>query len=251
MTGVRNSLQNQGISQEAEDIIYSSWRKSTEKSYTSVWKKWSSWCEERGADSFSATIAEIADFLTHQFNSGKQYFTINSYHFATSNTHLEIDGYPVGRHPIICRLMQGVFNERPSVPKYSKLWNIDEVLSYLESMADYADLSFKQLTLKTAMLMTLANVDRTSDLHLLDVRYMQSQPDKVKFTVAGLLKTRRSGPPQEVKYSSFMDNPKICPMSALLAYIDQTKGKLTKKEYKLFLALKKPHMLVSTSTISR
>ena len=174
VASVWNSLQKQGISQEAADIICSSWRKSTEKSYTSAWNKWSSWCEGRGKNSFSASIAENADFLTHQFNSGKQHSTINSYRSAISNTHPQIDGHPVGKHPIICRLMQGMFNERPLEPKYSEIWGIDQVLSYLELMADPADLSFKELTLKTVMLIALANADRASDLHILDIRYMQS-----------------------------------------------------------------------------
>ena len=114
-------------------------------------------------------------------------------------------------------------------------------------MADPEDLSFKQLTLKMVILMVLANADRAPDLHLLDIRYMLSQPDKVKFTLAGLSKTRRSGP----EYSSFVDNPKLCPVKALINYVDETKDKRAEKEYKLILALKKPHMLVSTSTISR
>ena len=100
--GVRNSLQKQEISGDAADIICSSWRKSTEKSYSSAWNKWSSWCEERNTDPFSATVAEIANFLTHQFRDGKQYSTINSYRSAISNTHPHIEGYPTGKHPIIC-----------------------------------------------------------------------------------------------------------------------------------------------------
>ena len=62
-------------------------------------------------------------------------------------------------------------------------------------MADHEDLSFKQLTLKMVMLMALASADRASDHHLLDIRHVQSQPDDDKFTVAGLLKSRRSGSP--------------------------------------------------------
>ena len=251
VAGVRNSLQEQGISQEAADIICSSWRKSTEKSYTSAWNKWSSWCQERSINPFSATIAQVADFLTCQFNSGKQYSTINSYRSAISNTHPQIEGQPVGKHLIICRLMQGMFNERPSEPRYSEIWDIDQVLSHLETMEDLDCLSFKELTLKTAMLMALANADRASDLHLLDIRYMQQQGDTVKFVVAGLSKTRRSGPPRQVEYASFVDKPKLCPVKALHAYIDQTKDKRAEKEYKLFLALKKPHLSVSTGTISR
>ena len=91
--------------------------------------------------------------------------------------------------------MQGMFNERPSEPRYSEIWDIDQVLSYLETMEDLDCLSFKELTLKTVMLMALASADRASDLQLLDIRYMQQQGDTVKFVVAGLSKTRRSGPP--------------------------------------------------------
>ena len=145
------------------------------------------WCEERNTDPFSATIAEIADFLTHQFRDGKQYSTINSYRSAISNTHPHIEGYPTGKHPIICRLMQGVFNERPSEPKYSEIWDIDEVLLHLESMTDLGDFPFKELTLKPVMLMALSNADRASDLHLLDLIYMQIQPDKIKFLCTGII----------------------------------------------------------------
>lgn len=91
--------------------------------------------------------------------------------------------------------MQGMFNERPSEPRYSEIWDIDQVLSYLETMEDLDCLSFKELTLKTVMLMALASAHRALDLHLLDIRYMQQQGDTVKFVVAGLSKTRRSGPP--------------------------------------------------------
>ena len=66
--------------------------------------------------------------------------------------------------------MQGMFNERPKEPKYSEIWDIDQVLSYLESVADPEDIPFKELTLKTVMLMALSNVDRASDLHLLDIQ---------------------------------------------------------------------------------
>ena len=83
------------------------------------------------------------------------------------------------------------------------------------------------------MLMALANANRASDLHILDIRYMQSQSDRVKFTVAALSKTRRSGPPREVEYSQFEDNPKLCPVKFLLTYVDKTKDKHAEKECKL------------------
>ena len=184
MVDVWSSLQEQGISEAAANIIYSSWRKITEKSYSSAWNRWSSWCDERVTDPFSATIAEIAEFLTSEFRAGKQYSTTNSYLSAISNIHPQVDGNAVGKHPIICRLMQGMFNERPTEPRFTEIWDIDQVLSYLEQMEDPENLTFKQLALKTIMLMALANAD---------IRYMKLQPDKVQISVAGLSKTRRSG----------------------------------------------------------
>ena len=80
--------------------------------------------------------------------------------------------------------MQGMFNERPTEPRFTEIWDIDQVLSYLEQMEDPENLTFKQLALKTIMLMALANAD---------IRYMKLQPDKVQISVAGLSKTRRSG----------------------------------------------------------
>ena len=49
-----------------------------------------------------------------------------------------------------------MFNERPSEPKYSEIWDIDQVLSHLESMEQPERLNLKQ---KTIMLMALANAD--------------------------------------------------------------------------------------------
>ena len=115
-------------------------------------------------------------------------------------------------------------------------------------MEDPENLNFKQLTLKTIMLMALANADRASDLHLLDVRYMKLQPDEVQFSIPGLSKTRRSGPPKEI---AFAKNPKLCPVKLLHAYIEVSKDKRSDKEERLFLALKRPHLSVSTITISR
>ena len=80
---------------------------------------------------------------------------------------------------------------------------------------------------------------------------MKSQSDKLKFTIARLSKKRRCGPPRGVEYSRFADSLKLCPVTSLLSYVDRTKEKYTNKEFKLFLALKKPHMSVSTGTISR
>jgi hypothetical protein len=38
---------------------------------------------------------------------------------------------PVGSNAIIIRFMKGVYNVRPSEPKYCKTWDVSNVLCYL------------------------------------------------------------------------------------------------------------------------
>ena len=50
----------------------------------------------------------VCDFLTEQFKDfHKSYSTINSYRSALSSMLLPVDGYSVGEHPIIARLLKG------------------------------------------------------------------------------------------------------------------------------------------------
>ncbi len=123
----------------------------------------------------------VAEFLTSEFKKGKQYSSLNSYRSAISSTHPQIDGFDVEEHPVISRLLQGMFNSRPPQPKYSDIWNVDQVLTFLETWEGTDDP--KQITLKTVMLLALANADRASDLHLLDIKHMKIDSNGARFRV--------------------------------------------------------------------
>ena len=117
MASVRAGLENQGILNESANLICSSWRKSTSKSYELAWKHWSSWCSQQEADPLSTSIANIIQFLTEVFQEGKEYSTLNSYRSAISSSHTPIDDHAVGQHPTICHLLQGMFNTCSSKPQ--------------------------------------------------------------------------------------------------------------------------------------
>ena len=86
-------------------------------------------------------------------------------------THKEIDGTPVGQHPLVSRFLKGVFNSHPPAPKYTTTWDVDIVLSHSKDMKNNKQLSFQLLMHKLAMLMALTNADRCSDLAALDLAY--------------------------------------------------------------------------------
>ena len=67
---------------------------------------------------------DVVNFLAYLFNKGYQYQSLNSYRSAISAVHEEVDGYIVGQHPLVTRMLKGAFNERPPLPRYSTFWDV-------------------------------------------------------------------------------------------------------------------------------
>ena len=72
-----------------------------------------SWCITRSICPFSPNIPSVLDFITEKFQAGLKYRSLNCYRLALSSALLPIDGFQVGQHPLVIRLMKGVFNSRP------------------------------------------------------------------------------------------------------------------------------------------
>lgn len=196
-----------------------------------------------------------SEFLKDEFLLGKEYRTLNGYRSAISGTHLPIEGYQVGKHPLIARLFKGIFHLRPSQPRYTGRWKVETVLNYITSLGLTSTLSLRCLTHKLAMLMALANADRASDLHALDTRYVTFDPRGALFRLADLTKTTRPGKQRVTSfYSYFDDNPTLCPVRTLKHYLQVTTPFREKSESNrngLFLSVVKPHLPVTSATIAR
>ncbi len=149
---LRDRFRSQKFSEEASELLLASWRQKSAKTYDSLFKKWLGWCSERGVDPISGDIAEVVNFLAHLFQQGYQYRSLNS---AISSVHEKIDGYEVGQHPLVTRLIKGAFRERPPQPRYSETWDVSKVTSHLDSLGNTDQLSLQDLTFKTVIFMAL------------------------------------------------------------------------------------------------
>ncbi len=98
------------LSKEASSLIFGSWREKTNKSYNSHFGRWHSWCSRRGTNPFSGPVTDVANFLAELFTEGYKYNSLNAYRSAISSVHEKVEGYEVGQHPLITRLIKGVFN---------------------------------------------------------------------------------------------------------------------------------------------
>ena len=97
---------------------------------------------------------------------------------------VEIPGVPqLGEHWLVSQFMKGIFHLRPPKPRYTRTWDVNKVLSYLKSLGPNDSLTLKQLTLKTAALLTILAGQRIHTLHMLSVIHMDQSPDKVIFHI--------------------------------------------------------------------
>ena len=64
-------------------------------------------------------IPDALDFLAEKFQAGLKYHSLNCYRSALSSALIPIDGFHMGQHPLVVRLMKGVFNSRPPEPRYT------------------------------------------------------------------------------------------------------------------------------------
>ena len=131
---LREKFSDSSFSEEAADLLLPSWRTKSSQSYDSHFRKWISWCSARGSNPISGPVAEVVNFLAHLFKQGYQSHSLNAYRSAISSVHDRVDSVEVGKHPMVTRLLKGVFHARPPLPLYAATWNVQTVLEYMEGM---------------------------------------------------------------------------------------------------------------------
>ena len=240
------------LSQSAMDLVLSSWRDKSTKSYNSSFGKWACWCGERNRNPISGPISDVANFLAELYKQGYQYSSLNSYRSAISSTHEKVDGQPVGQHPTIVRVLKGAYNKRPPLPKYTSTWEVSKVTSYIVALGDNDSLSLKSLSLKLVVLLALTRPSRSNDLSNLSLKAMRVLPDGIQFNPVCLSKqSRPSRPLKPFTFPSFFSDKRLCPKEAVQAYVARTESFRGEGKEKLLLSFIKPHNPISSSSVAR
>lgn len=152
MQVIRRSLTERCVSAEAANIIMCSWRPSTKKQYNTVIQKWFLFCHKKQVDSVQISLSNVLDFLTSLYHDGLGYSAINTARSALSAIGIILEGFSAGSHPLVIRFLKGIYNLRPSVPRYKETWDVSVVLQYLLSLSPADSLTLKNLSLKLVML---------------------------------------------------------------------------------------------------
>lgn len=198
-------------------------------------------------DPVGAGLPHVVNFLSKKASEGRAYRSVNNFRSAISAGHSQLDGKPIGMHPVVCKLLKGIRVTIPPKPKYSSLWDVSKVLDLFNKWPHNDKLTRKQLSSKLAMLLCLSACRRSSDAKALDLAGRVFTPQGVSFNITSRTKTMS----RCVDYHAFPNNPKLCVVQCLKAYEECTRSFRTADVAQLLIALQKPHKPVTAATIAR
>ena len=138
---------------------------------------------------------------------------------------ISVNGRPIGEHPLIVRLLKGMFNVRTPVPRDNGTWDVNIVLKLLENRYPLETLEMKHLTFKTVALVGLISAQRGQALAALTLKDMSVSEDGTRFCVSRLLKTSRPGKSSTpIIVPKNTSNGRLCPHSTLQTYTSRTES---------------------------
>ena len=250
MEDLRRSKWMMELSSQAQDIVMSSWSSGTTKSYNTYLKQWAEFCTSKNIDASQATVNVGIEFLTYLFTDKKLgYSAINSARSALSNFIQTNQTVPFGKLDVVSRFMKGIFRLRPSLPKYTVIYDPQIVLDYLKTITD---MNLKSLTLKLTTLLCFVTGQRNQTIHSLDKSCMHDDGDeKITFFIPTILKTTTRGKHlKPIELIEYDEDQSLCVVTHIRLYLDVTKS-IRKNHNKLLLSYVAPHLPVSAATTAR
>jgi len=247
---IRSSFCKQGFSEPVVELLLAGVRNTTHASYQSAWTTWRSWCNSWSANPMSPSLSLVLQFLSDCYRDGKAYSTINIYRSMLSSTLDELEGHKIGQHPVVMRLMRGIYNSRPPAPRYTSTWNVETVLEYINNLGNNADLSLPIITRKLAILLALTTLLRVSEIASITRESIQIDESKASFALSKHLKAQREGPLHTITLGRFPQRPNLCPVDCLGYYTYQTDvPRGASGATSLFVTTRRPFNSATPSTV--
>lgn len=186
-------------------------------------------------------------FLTHLYNSGYQYGSLNCSRSALSF----ILGRNITDDDRITKFIKGAFRSRPPAPKYDFTWDTDVVLNYLSNLYPNESLNLEMLSKKLVSLLALVTAHRVQTLSLIQLKNIIVYSDYIIILISESIKTTRPNGHQPIlKIPFYNGNQAICPARTLTGYIDKTSHLRAPNINNLFVSYRKPHGKVTSQTLS-
>lgn len=225
-----------------------SWAENTRKQYTQVLKRWAAHCEGAGINAKRPTLHEGIEYLEKLFTEGAAKTTINTVRSLLS-AFVTIGGKPFGEHPLVSRMLKGIGNLKPSIPKYESMWDPRQLLSYLQEWGPTESLDVEKLNKRTTCLFLLATGQRLQALGQMkrgDITW-----DTNSCTLRYSSKLKSNDPARNPLVLTFREYEvnELCVFGHLKEYVGRPE--LLGAGPAVFATIRSPHVAASQETLSR
>ncbi|KAI2660289.1 ATP synthase subunit alpha [Labeo rohita] len=202
-----------------------------------LWGLFVDWCSSCGEDPQRCTTAVVLSFLQEKLERRLSPSTLKVYVAAIAAYHDAVDGTCLGKHQLIVRFLRGARRVNPPRPHPIPSWDLSVALQGLREapFEPLASVELKYLSLKTALLTTLASIKRVGDLQpfSVDEACLEFGPGD-----SHVILRPRPGYVPKVPTTPFRDqvvnlqalpleeadpaSALLCPVHALRIYVDRT-----------------------------
>lgn len=164
-----------------------------------------------------------------------------------------LPGYKsIAEHPMISRFLKGVYNKHPPLPKYSRIWDINVVLKYYDSLPPNELLDLKQLTHKVAVLLMILGAKRKQTLLTINIDNITFSGNQLIILPNSVQKHNKPGRHIEaITYNQYVENQKLCIVNCMGIYLQKRKHLVPVDVKPLFITYGTPHKPASSDTLSR
>ena len=147
--------------------------------------------------------------------------------------------------------MTGIFNRKPPTPKYTFIWDVEQILIYLKSLPSVDNLSDRTLLLKLTTLLFLTSAGRCHEICYLDVRYMVKSCNSYKCYFAKVTKSWKKGrAPPCLELFEYPEDSALCVVTCIDEYLKRSTPWRDNGQTQLLLSHLRPHKEVKRSTIA-
>ena len=189
----------------------------------------------------------MLQFLDHLYHQGLGYSALNTARSAISSVSSILCGEKFGDNPLVRRFLKGVFNLRPSLPRYVFTWNPETVLKHLD--VDSSKLNILELSRKVVFLVALLSGQRLSTIANLKYSDVKINGSTISIAVGVVKQTRPGFSQKPISFQKFSEKPHLCVFTQLQQYLDRTKC-FRAENQSLFLTTVKPIHAASINTLS-
>ena len=153
---------------------------------------------------------------------------------------------------MISRYLKGIFNRHPPLPKYTQIWDINQVLDYFTNLPDNEELEFKKKKKKLVMLFLILGARRKQTLFTINI-------ENIIFTDNNFIllpnKTLKHANPnrsfEPLSYHKYEVEVKLCIVKSLKSYLEKQNHLVNDEVRELLITYGKPHKPVSRDSVRR